>query len=64
MSIYRVSPIGGGSGFKVHVADDAGGVRVIGIFPTATNAEAWIATDRGEDSRTERDLAWQRAPGA
>jgi hypothetical protein len=32
MSTYRVSLIGGGSGFKVHVADDAGGLRVVGFF--------------------------------
>jgi hypothetical protein len=45
MSIYRVNPIGGGSGFKVHVTDQAGGLRVVGVFLTETDANAWIATD-------------------
>jgi hypothetical protein len=45
MSVYRISPIAGGNGFKVHVADQAGGLRVVGVFPTETDAEAWITTD-------------------
>jgi hypothetical protein len=45
MSIYRINPIGGGSGFKVHVADEAGGLRVVGVFLTEADAIAWIAAD-------------------
>jgi hypothetical protein len=45
MNIYRVNPIGGGSGFKVHVADEAGGLRVVGVFLTEADANAWIAAD-------------------
>jgi hypothetical protein len=45
MSIYRINPIGGGSGFKVHVADEAGGLRVVGVFLTEADANAWIAAD-------------------
>jgi hypothetical protein len=46
MSIYRVNPIGGGNGFKVHVADNQGGLRVVGIFLTEADATAWIDRDR------------------
>ena len=45
MSIYHVNRIGGGSGFKVHVSDEAGGLRVVGVFLTEPDADAWIATD-------------------
>ena len=45
MSIYRVNPIGGASGFKVHVTDKAGGLRVVGVFSTEADAKAWIAAD-------------------
>jgi hypothetical protein len=45
MSIYRVNPIRGGSGFKVHVTDEAGGLRVVGVFSTEADADAWIVAD-------------------
>jgi hypothetical protein len=45
MSIYRVNPISGTGGFKVHVTDDAGGLRVVGVFLTEADADAWIAAD-------------------
>jgi hypothetical protein len=45
MSIYNVNPIGGSGGFKVHVADDVGGLRVVGVFFTEADAKAWIAVD-------------------
>jgi hypothetical protein len=45
MSIYNVNPIGGSGCFKVHVADDAGGLRVVGVFFTEADANAWIAVD-------------------
>jgi hypothetical protein len=62
MSIYRINPIGGGNGFKVHVADEAGGLRVVGIFFSETDAEVWIATDRNQSKRNDGDAtAWKRA---
>ena len=48
MSIYRIKPIAGGNGFKVNVSDDAGGLRVVGIFYSENAAAAWITADRGE----------------
>jgi hypothetical protein len=45
MSIYRVNPVGGGSGFKVHVTDETAGLRVVGIFLNEAEANAWIAAD-------------------
>jgi hypothetical protein len=45
MSTYRITPVGGGSGFKVHVADNSDGLRVVGIFVTEADANAWIAAD-------------------
>jgi hypothetical protein len=45
MSTYRVNPVGGSGGFKVHVTDCTGGLRVVGIFPTEDDANAWIDTD-------------------
>ena len=47
MSVYRVDPISGSGGFKVQIADDAGGVRVVGVFLTEAEAAAWIAADSG-----------------
>jgi hypothetical protein len=52
MSIYRIEPVGGGSRFKVHVADETGGLRVVGIFFTESDARMWIATDRGQTGDT------------
>jgi hypothetical protein len=52
MSIYRIDSAGGSSGFKVHVADEAGGLRVVGIFLSDTDA-AWIATNRGQSWMTD-----------
>jgi hypothetical protein len=45
MSTYRISQVGGGSGFKVHVADNSDGLRVVGIFMTEADANEWIAAD-------------------
>ena len=45
MSTYRVNPVGGSGGFKVHVTDRTGGLRVVGIFPTEDDANAWIDAD-------------------
>jgi hypothetical protein len=61
MSIYRINPIVGSNGFKVHVADEAGGLRVVGVFLTETDAEAWIAVDRGQP---EGDDGWERVSQA
>lgn len=47
MNVYCINPIGSGNGFKVHVADQGDGLRVVGIFRTETEAEAWIEADRG-----------------
>ncbi len=58
MSIYRIDPVGGGRGFKVQVADAAGGLRVVGVFLTVADADEWIAADSG---RTEQPAAG-RAP--
>ena len=55
MSIYRVNPIGGGGGFKVHVTDNAGGLRVVGVFSTEDDAKAWIAADSHSVASRERD---------
>ena len=45
MSTYRVNPVGGSGGFKVHVTDSTGGLRVVGVFPTEDDANAWIEAD-------------------
>jgi hypothetical protein len=45
MSTYRVNPIGGSHGFKVHVADGGGGLRVVGVFLSEADANEWIAVD-------------------
>jgi hypothetical protein len=62
MSIYRVNPVGGSTGFKVHVADDAGGRRVVGVFPTEADANAWITVDSRiiEASRNEAPRFFMR----
>jgi hypothetical protein len=46
MNVYCINPISAGNGFKVHIADQADGLRVVGIFLTEIDAEAWIAADR------------------
>jgi hypothetical protein len=53
MSIYRVNPVGFGGGFKAHVADDAGGIRVVGVFLTEADANVWIAADRNGAARSD-----------
>jgi hypothetical protein len=45
MRTYRINLIGGGGGFKVDVADNAGGLRVVGIFVTEADASDWIEAD-------------------
>jgi hypothetical protein len=52
MDIYRIKPVGGGIGFKVDVADETGGLRVVGILPSKADAQAWIATDRRQTDTT------------
>jgi hypothetical protein len=54
MNIYRINPVGGGLGFKVDVADETGGLRVVGIFSSESDAQAWIATDRRQIDGTDR----------
>ena len=53
MSIYRINPITGGNGFKVSVSDDAGGLRVVGVFASENAAAAWIDVDRSLASGDE-----------
>jgi hypothetical protein len=53
MSIYRVNSIGGSDGFKVNVARSSGGLRVVGIFWTEADANAWIAADSCMAERSE-----------
>ncbi len=50
---YRIIKITGGTGFKVHVTHLAGGLRVIGIFLSETEAMSWIADDRTTTSLDE-----------
>jgi hypothetical protein len=64
MRIYQINPIGGGSGFKVHVADQSGGLRVVGIFFTQSDAQAWIATDQRHFVTTGTDMALEPASQA
>jgi hypothetical protein len=59
MSRYRVDPIGGTDSFKVHVTDNAGGLRVVGVFSTEADAEAWIAADSGIAETPDRDRSHQ-----
>jgi hypothetical protein len=54
MNIYRINPVGGGLGFKVDVADETGGLRVVGIFFSEADAQAWIATDRRQIDASDR----------
>jgi hypothetical protein len=55
MSIYRIVPIGGGSGFKVHVTDDAASLRVVGVFLTESDADAWIIAHSRMHAALEKD---------
>jgi hypothetical protein len=64
MSIYRIDPIGGGSGFKVHVTDDASGLRVVGVFLNETDAQAWIVADRGQARPSDPNTALEPASQA
>jgi hypothetical protein len=60
MGTYRIIPILGGGGFKVHVTDAHGGLRVIGIFRSEAEAAGWISTDHGAhgaNERTQREAA-------
>jgi hypothetical protein len=59
MNIYRINPIGGGGGFKVLVSDNAGSLRVVGVFPTVADADAWIAADSRMPEASDRDAAHQ-----
>jgi hypothetical protein len=62
MSTYCINPIGGSNGFKVHIADEGGGLRVVGVFFTETAAQAWIATDRRPPESSDGDGAPELAP--
>jgi hypothetical protein len=55
MSIYRIDPVGGSNGFKVHVADNAGGLRVVGVFSTEAIANAWIIADSSTAEVSDQD---------
>ncbi len=44
--MYRINALGGGAGYKVQVADTAGGLRVVGVFSNEADARAWIADAR------------------
>jgi hypothetical protein len=57
MSIYCIAPIGGSGGFKVHVTDECGGLRVVGVFPSEADAKTWIAGDSGVSDMTDRESA-------
>jgi hypothetical protein len=45
MSTYRINPVGGSGGFKVQVTDSIDGLRVVGVFLTEDDANAWIDAD-------------------
>ncbi len=62
MGIYRIDPIGGGTGFKVHVADATGSLRIVGIFFSETDAAAWIEADRHHTARAGRDRQLEPVP--
>jgi len=47
--------LGGGAGFKVQVADPAGGLRVVGVFADEAGAEAWITRDQAAIRSTLMD---------
>jgi hypothetical protein len=59
MNVYCINPVG--RGFKVHVADQADRLRVVGIFSTETDAEAWIAVDRGRTGLAVGDAGREQA---
>jgi hypothetical protein len=46
MSMYCINTLGGGAGYKVQVADTAGGLRVVGVFANKDDAKAWIEVDQ------------------
>ena len=60
MNVYCINPIRSGNGFKVHVADQGDGLRVVGIFRTESEAEAWIEADRGMNRRSRGNTAGER----
>ncbi len=63
MSTYRINPVGGSAGFKVNILDEAGGLRVVGVFPTEAVANAWIAIDSRMADPTDVDYA-RHKPGS
>jgi len=60
MTIYQTNAMRGSGCFKVNIADEAGNLRVIGIFPTKADAEVWIEADR---RRLEHDRGGPNVPG-
>jgi hypothetical protein len=54
--MYCINTLGGGAGYKVQVADNAGGLRVVGVFSNEDDAKAWIEVDQA----TPRDSVASR----
>jgi hypothetical protein len=46
MSTYCICSLGDGIGFKVQVADPAGGLRIVGVSTDEDIAKAWITADQ------------------
>jgi hypothetical protein len=51
MDAYRINPVGSGNGFKVHGTGQRGGLRIMGIFLTRTDAGTWIEAERSGPGR-------------
>jgi hypothetical protein len=55
MSMYCINTLGGGAGYKVQVADTAGGLRVVGVFSNKDDAKAWIEVDQATSREPAAD---------
>jgi hypothetical protein len=53
--MYCINTLGGGAGYKVQVADSAGGLRVVGVFSNEADARAWIAADQAANRAGRAD---------
>jgi hypothetical protein len=62
MSTYRINQICGSNGYKVNVMDDAGSLRVVGVFFTENAARAWIMADRRAPEPARPCSTEERAP--
>ncbi len=60
--MYRINALGGGAGYKVQVADTAGGLRVVGVFSNEADARAWIAADQATTRAGTADARRYAAP--